>query len=417
MLGASLLPLQQASAANPEQARIAATRADLREVRAELTDAEVDAEDNAIALVDADRQLEAAFDATEAAAQAVRRQGEAVADAEGRLSSAREDLTIQRAQMADRVARLYRQARPDDVIQVLGATSVSQAVRQSAYMSAIGRDDRAAVETLSNAETRVGAEERALQAEEVSLAGVLDEQEALLGEVEEIRNDQALIAAASADLVARLQARESHLADEEQELTRLIAQREAEAAAAAAAAAAVQVRARQAPSSSAGGSQVASSDSTGSGSGSSSAAVAETPGSAEAPVAAAPVAAPPAPSGGGFSWPTSGSVTSEYGQRWGRLHAGMDIANSTGTAIAAAKGGTVIHAGPQGGYGNLVLISHGGGFTTAYAHMSSVAVSAGQTVSTGTFLGGMGCTGSCTGTHVHFEIRTSSGAVNPRSYL
>ncbi len=401
-----------AVAASPEEDRIAATRAQLQAVRDELESARSDAEGDQIALEDADRQLQAAFDAVEAASQAVARQQEAVADAEARLAEARAELAQQRELMGERVARLYRQARPDDVIQVLGANSVTQAVRQSAYMSAIGREDRAAVETLANAERRVVAEEQALEAEEVALGNVLTEQEALLAEVEEIRTDRAVVAAASPELVAQLEARENPLESEAEELARIA--RERGAAAAAAARAAQQREPQAAAGGSGGGSSSGGSGSSGSGGGSSDGGGADDDGGADEPQAAP---APPPPSGGGFSWPASGSVTSEFGPRWGRMHEGIDIASGTGTPIAAAKGGSVIHAGPLGGYGNLVLVAHGGGFVTAYAHLSEIAVSSGQSVSTGTYLGGMGCTGSCTGTHLHFEIRANGVPVDPRSYL
>ncbi|MEL7210013.1 MAG: M23 family metallopeptidase, partial [Actinomycetota bacterium] len=121
------------------------------------------------------------------------------------------------------------------------------------------------------------------------------------------------------------------------------------------------------------------------------------------------------PSASGLIWPTSGVVTSEYGPRWGRLHAGMDIAAATGTPIYAAQSGTVI-GGCGSGYGNCILIDHGGGLVTLYAHMTSVFVSGGS-VSRGQQVGTMGCTGSCTGPHLHFETRVNGSALNPRNYL
>ncbi|CAN5263860.1 hypothetical protein BH23ACT9_BH23ACT9_14290 [soil metagenome] len=417
VVSALIATLPAVASANPEESRIAQTRADLESVRAELEDARDEAEDHQIDLEEADRQLQAAFDAVEAAAQAVGRQEDAVADAEQRLVTAREDLQVQRERMADRIARLYRQARPEPMLSILDATTVTDAVRQSAYMSAIGREDRAAVEGLTNAETTVAAEEQALAAEQVSLGRILEEQQVVLEQVEEIREDKALVAAASEDLVARLQARENHLESEAAELAALAQRREADAAAAAAVAAAAAAN-RQVPTgataTTAATASTASTAATASTAGSDDSSSGQNSGSA-APAPAPPP--PPAPSGGGFSWPTSGTVTSEFGERWGRMHEGIDIANGSGTPVAAARGGTVIHAGTMGGYGNLVLIAHSGGFVTAYAHLSSIAVSNGQSVSTGTFLGGMGCSGSCTGTHLHFEIRANGQAVNPRSYL
>src|SRR5947209_20395531 len=88
----------------------------------------------------------------------------------------------------------------------------------------------------------------------------------------------------------------------------------------------------------------------------------------------------------------NGTVTSEYGMRWGRLHAGIDIANHIGTPIWAAKSGTVIFVGQQSGYGNTVVVDHGGGFTTLYAHMSRFASSDGQSVHQGQLIGYIGQT-------------------------
>lgn len=109
-------------------------------------------------------------------------------------------------------------------------------------------------------------------------------------------------------------------------------------------------------------------------------------------------------------------VTSEYGPRWGRMHQGLDQGASSGATIGAAKAGTVIFAGLQGGYGNLVLIDHGG-VVTAYAHLSSMAISSGQSVSQGQTIGNVGSTGNSTGPHLHFETRVNGAAVNPRQYL
>jgi murein DD-endopeptidase MepM/ murein hydrolase activator NlpD len=111
----------------------------------------------------------------------------------------------------------------------------------------------------------------------------------------------------------------------------------------------------------------------------------------------------------------SGVVTSGFGYRWGRLHAGIDIAAPAGTPVRAAASGTVIFAGWMGGYGNLVVIDHGGGLATAYAHLSSIW--AGGGVSQGQGIGAVGCTGSCTGNHLHFEVRVNGQPVDPFGYL
>jgi murein DD-endopeptidase MepM/ murein hydrolase activator NlpD len=110
-------------------------------------------------------------------------------------------------------------------------------------------------------------------------------------------------------------------------------------------------------------------------------------------------------------------VTSPFGMRWGRMHEGIDIGAGYGTPIMAAASGVVIYAGWLGGYGNLVVIDHGGGLATAYAHQSQIAVAQGQAVSQGQVIGYIGCTGHCYGPHLHFEVRVNGQAVDPLGYL
>jgi murein DD-endopeptidase MepM/ murein hydrolase activator NlpD len=122
------------------------------------------------------------------------------------------------------------------------------------------------------------------------------------------------------------------------------------------------------------------------------------------------------PSSSGLIWPVSGPVVSGFGMRWGRMHTGIDIGVGYGTAIHAAASGTVVSAGWMGGYGNLVVIDHGGGLSTAYAHQSSMAVGGGS-VSQGQVIGYVGCTGHCFGPHLHFEVRVNGSPVDPLGYL
>ena len=124
------------------------------------------------------------------------------------------------------------------------------------------------------------------------------------------------------------------------------------------------------------------------------------------------------PSGSGLlGWPVSGPVTSGFGPRWGRMHEGIDIAVPVGTPVRAAAAGTVIHADWLGGYGNLVVVDHGGGLSTAYAHNSSFASSVGQAVAAGQVVAYSGNTGNSSGPHVHFEVRVNGSAVDPLGYL
>ena len=127
---------------------------------------------------------------------------------------------------------------------------------------------------------------------------------------------------------------------------------------------------------------------------------------------------PPVAGGNGtFQWPVSGPITSPFGMRWGTLHPGIDIGVPTGTPIHAAGSGTVVWCGWMSGYGNLVMIDHHNGLATLYGHQSRVAVSCGQNVTTGEVIGYSGCTGFCTGPHVHFEVRANGTPVDPLGYL
>jgi murein DD-endopeptidase MepM/ murein hydrolase activator NlpD len=120
---------------------------------------------------------------------------------------------------------------------------------------------------------------------------------------------------------------------------------------------------------------------------------------------------------GGWIWPVDGTLSSPFGWRWGRMHEGIDIAVPAGTPIRAAQAGKVILAAPTSGYGNYTCIDHGGGLSSCYAHQSSYATSVGASVGQGDVIGYVGCTGSCFGDHLHFEIRVNGAAVDPLGYL
>ena len=126
---------------------------------------------------------------------------------------------------------------------------------------------------------------------------------------------------------------------------------------------------------------------------------------------------------GRLSWPVQGRISSVYGYRTHpvtgarKLHSGLDIAAPSGTPLAAAAGGRIVLADWFGGYGLTVIIDHGGGVATLYAHQSRLAVSAGDTVGSGDLVGYVGSTGLSTGPHVHFEVRTQGTAEDPLPWL
>lgn len=121
---------------------------------------------------------------------------------------------------------------------------------------------------------------------------------------------------------------------------------------------------------------------------------------------------------GSFAWPTVGGyISSHVGYRWGRMHKGLDIARPSDRTIKAADNGVVVSAGYDGGFGNKIVIDHQNGFRTLYAHLASIDVSVGQTVSKGSKIGVMGSTGDSTGVHLHLEIHKNGALEDPLDYL
>lgn len=124
----------------------------------------------------------------------------------------------------------------------------------------------------------------------------------------------------------------------------------------------------------------------------------------------------------GFVSPLEGRLSSAFGWRniavnGNRFHAGVDIVANTGTPVAAARDGLVTRAGWWGTYGNVVVLDHGDGSETRYAHLSRVSVAAGDAVRQGDVVGNVGSTGASTGPHLHFELRFDGRAVDPLQYL
>jgi murein DD-endopeptidase MepM/ murein hydrolase activator NlpD len=128
--------------------------------------------------------------------------------------------------------------------------------------------------------------------------------------------------------------------------------------------------------------------------------------------------------GGNMKWPTPGytNVVSPYGRRLHpilkkyKMHTGIDIDAPSGASIIAANSGTIIIAGWRSGYGNTVVIDHGGGITTLYAHCSKILVKVGDHVAAGKVIAKVGSTGLSTGAHLHFEIRVNGDTVDPLKF-
>jgi murein DD-endopeptidase MepM/ murein hydrolase activator NlpD len=121
-----------------------------------------------------------------------------------------------------------------------------------------------------------------------------------------------------------------------------------------------------------------------------------------------------------LEWPADGSVNSDFGPRGGRMHLGIDVGSLRSLEVTAATSGSVTAVGwPPGyaGYGHIVLVDVGDGYSVLYAHLSRAGVQVGDWVVSGQKLGLAGCSGSCTGTHLHFELRRRGRPVDPRPWL
>jgi septal ring factor EnvC (AmiA/AmiB activator) len=379
MVSMLVAPVSAQSSSSTEERRLAATRAQLETVRNQIESAKQRHASDAAQLAEAEQQLATVMEALNAAELAVQRQQESVEQARVELARLTDEQARQQQVMANRAVELYRQGSGVPLASVLGADSAEEALQRSTYVEVLSRADKAAFESVEIAQTAVDAQRATLEAEEEILERVAEQQRAIVADVQALRNERALVAAGSEEALRGLEAQERHLESESRQIAALArAASQAEAGARAARAAAASRSAQPAAS-----------------------------GSAPAPAAAA----------SGWTWPARGPVTSEYGRRWGRMHEGIDIGAPTGAAVVAARPGRVSFVGTMGGYGNLVLIDHGGGIVTAYAHLSAFAVSNGAQVGGGQRIGSIGCTGSCTGPHLHFEVRVNGSAQNPRNYL
>jgi len=136
-----------------------------------------------------------------------------------------------------------------------------------------------------------------------------------------------------------------------------------------------------------------------------------------------PASAAASSRGGLMQWPVAGQISSPFGERKNPMgpgddfHPGLDIAADAGTPIGAAAAGRVVSAGPDGGYGNLIVVDDGNGITTRYAHCSQIFARVGDTITPGQTIGAVGSTGHSTGPHLHFEVRVNDNPVDPTQFL
>ncbi|MDQ4070007.1 MAG: peptidoglycan DD-metalloendopeptidase family protein [Actinomycetota bacterium] len=310
---------------------------------------------------------------TEAAQQALRAAERNLGTAQSRLATTEARMAELRAKAAQAAVRAYVHPGGDTLLEIVRSKDLGEASRRQALLAHVVSSERDIVDQM-----RATRQDEQLERENLRLArDVAAERKKAAAEklagLEKALSDQVRLKTALDARIAQVTAEVAALSREEASLSALI-------------------RARQLPPD--------SGDRPASGAGSRSS-------TDDAPRV----------SGSGVAWPTNGSLTSGFGLRWGSMHAGIDIANGVGTPIRAAKAGTVILAGWNGGYGNCVVIDHGGGFSTLYGHMSRVRVSEGERVSQGQLIGDMGSTGNSTGSHLHFETRVNGSPQDPQRYL
>jgi murein DD-endopeptidase MepM/ murein hydrolase activator NlpD len=278
---------------------------------------------------------------------------------------------VAQRRLEERLVELYESNEATELEILLQAQSFSDLLEQLDYFRAIGQQDKDIADTIKQlqGEMRVAKQQTAATKADVAEATAV-----LAKKTEEERAARAALLAQQAALAAARDSKESLLTDVKQQ--RHADEEDLETMQAASAAIAAQL--------------VGSGGGSGGGGG--------------------------APSSSGFIWPVSGPVTSGFGWRWGRMHEGIDIGAACGTPIRAAASGTIVYAGWMDGYGNIIIIDHGGGMGTAYGHQSAIYVGGGS-VSQGQTIGAVGSTGHSTGCHLHFEVRVNGTPVNPLSYL
>jgi murein DD-endopeptidase MepM/ murein hydrolase activator NlpD len=288
-----------------------------------------------------------------------------------RLARLRERLAEARALLADRLVEIYKSDAPDVVTVVLESDGFRDLIERAEFMQRVSQDDARIIERVTNTKEDAAASEARLErlekrAEEIARAieGQVQEVVSVKTTLVSRRDSFQAVRADKAEMLASTRASrhelEEHVHSLEKEQSAILAQLQ----------------------------------------GSSS-----------------PAAGPVQQGSGGLIWPVSGPVTSGFGYRWGRLHAGVDIPLPEGTPLRAAASGTVAIAGWVGGYGNYTCIQHSGSLSTCYGHQSSIGVSVGSQVSQGQVIGHSGNTGNSTGPHLHFEVRINGSPVDPLGYL
>lgn len=303
-----------------------------------------------------------------------------IADQSARLVVLEREYATALATLERRLRVIYESDAPSLIAFALGTTSFSDLVDSLELLDRIGRQDERVATALDRARTSL---QRTRAASEQARVGAARSEALIAARAEAQRATRDRIVASRNELAAAEGAKSGALATVREDRASFIA--EADGLAAESAALAARIVAAQSQA------------------------------SAGVPPAAASPEAPA--SSGQLSWPLTGPLTSRFGERWGRMHEGIDIAVGSGTPVRAAAAGTVVYSGYMSGYGYVVVLDHGNGLSTAYAHNSSLSVTQGATVGAGSVIALSGNSGRSTGPHLHFEVRVGGAAVDPLGYL
>jgi murein DD-endopeptidase MepM/ murein hydrolase activator NlpD len=287
-----------------------------------------------------------------------------------RFTNLRHEYSLAVQRLDQRLVNIYKQGDPSTIDVLLEAKSFDDVISQVDYLGAIAKQDKSIAHAVATSKHRVAAARAKTRA---SRAQVRLEQKVLVGRAQQVQILRAQLVTSQGRLSGARNAKSGALAATRKAISEEVGESQALAAASAALAARLSHTSDGSP--------------------------------------------PPPGDAPHFIWPVSGPITSPFGMRWGTLHPGIDIGVPSGTPVHAAAGGKVVWCGWMSGYGNLVMIDHGGGYATAYGHNTRVAVSCGEEVAQGQVISYSGCTGFCTGPHVHFEVRVNGTPVDPLTYL
>ena len=345
-----------AHAASPED-KLEQAQERLEEVRERLEEVSAACERDERRVKTVNARVKETVAAVTEAEVAVDRQERVVAESERRLAELQAEADRVRSISNGRVVELYKQGFSDPTLSsLLLSSSSEQALSRAQVLNLVKHGDREAIERLVSTQTAADGQRKVYEEQKRAFETALRERQGLAEQLDQLKKTYQEKIARCNKRVVKLELEERIAAADEQQLAAALAEQGV-------------------------------------------------------------INIPPSVAQSGWAWPAQGPVTSGFGYRWGRLHAGIDIGAPAGAPIYAAKGGVVSYAGAMGGYGNIIVIDHGDGLTTRYAHQSALGASVGQTVRPGDRIGTVGSTGNVTGPHLHFEVRINDEPQNPISYL